>query len=198
MRAFRAAVQSSNDVFLFDATMAWLSEHTLEKIVDYKTRIARTTNAVAAALGVSNEPSELSRVLVAVHGCLNVGLERLSQDPDRFILGGELGTVSAESALPEIAKSSAILTAVGPEAVFQVGWQTLQELASDALQMLVYAIDNNEKLKEKIGSDYVIHLSDGQAVRLSVLQLQSRGRYLEVRKWLAELEPFLIYPCIIF
>lgn len=190
MRDFRAAVQRSNDVFLFDATMAWLSEHQLEKIVDYKTRIARTTNAVAAALGVSNEPSELSRVLVAVHGCLNVGLERLTRDPDRFLLGEELGTVNAQFALPEIAKSSAILTAVGPEAVFQVGWQTLQELASDALQMLVYTVDNNDKLKSKIGSDYVIQLSDGQAVRLSVLQLHSRGRYLEVRKWLSDLEPF--------
>lgn len=190
MRELRAAVRENSDAFLFDAAMAWLSESDLERIVDYKSRIARTTNAVAAALGVSGEPAELSRVLVAVHGCLNIGLERLIKDPHSFALEGLTGMENAASGLPEAAQAAAILKSTGPEALFQTGWQTLQELSADMLQMLVYIVENNEQLRKKVGTGYSVRLSDGEVAGLSVLQLQSRGRYPEVRKWLAELETY--------
>ncbi|NBX15999.1 MAG: hypothetical protein EBR09_01395 [Proteobacteria bacterium] len=190
MRELRAAVRENSDAFLFDAAMAWLSESDLERIVDYKSRIARTTNAVAAALGVSGEPAELSRVLVAVHGCMNIGLERLIKDPRSFALEGHTGMENAASGLPEAAQAAAILKATGPEALFQTGWQTLQELSADTLQMLVYIVENNEQLREKVGTQYSVRLSDGEVAGLSVLHLQSRGRYPDVRNWLAQLETY--------
>lgn len=189
-RELKARVQNSSARLLFDETMAWLSESNFERMIDYKARIARTTNAVAAALGVANESSELGRVLTAVRGCLNIGLQRLLGNGHIFGLDNVVSTESTADAVPA-SQSAAVLIAIGPEAVFQIGWQTLQELATDALQMLVYVVDQNEQLKQKIGSDYIVRLSDGESVRLSVLQLHSRGRYLEVRKWFRQLDSFL-------
>lgn len=187
-RALKSRLQTSDSKLIFEEALAWISEDSLSRVMDYKTRIARTANAVAASLGVANESNELARVLAAVRGCLNIGLERLLKDSGALLPVNLVGTDSAEKTNLPVAQAAALLTQVGPEAVFQVGWQTLQELSSDALQQLVYIVDNNEQLRVKVGSDYMVQLSDGEAVNLSVLQLQARGRYVEVRKWLRRVE----------
>lgn len=187
-RALKSRLQTSDSKLIFEEALAWISEESLSRVMDYKTRIARSANAVAASLGVANESNELARVLAAVRGCLNIGLERLLKDSGTLLPANLVGTDSAEKLNLPVAHAAALLTQVGPEAVFQVGWQTLQELSSDALQQLVYIVDSNEQLRDQVASDYMVQLSDGEAVKLSVLQLQSRGRYVEVRKWLRKVE----------
>ena len=144
-------------------------------------------NTLAAAMGVVNETSELARVVSAVRGCLNVGLERLVKTPEVFEFSSINCNTDSHDSLRNVTTAAAAMTAVGPEALFQIGWQTLQDMAMDALQILVYNVDNNKELKTKIGSDFVVQLADGESVRLSVLQLQSQGRHLEVRKWMQQL-----------
>lgn len=187
VRSLKQRLQQTESALLIDQTIAWLSENNLERAMDYKVRMARCINTLAAAMGVVNESSELSRIVAAVRGCLNVGLEKLLKTPEMYEFNKTFSVSETQDSIRNVAEASAAMTAVGPEALFQLGWQTLQDLAMDALQMLVYTIDNNEQMKTKIGSDFVVQLSDGETVRLSVLQLQSQGRHLEVRKWMQQL-----------
>ncbi|MFZ9519154.1 MAG: DUF6178 family protein [Silvanigrellaceae bacterium] len=187
VRTLKQKLQQSESTLLIDQTIAWLAENNLERAMDYKARMARSINTLAAAMGVVNETSELARVVSAVRGCLNVGLERLVKTPEVFEFSSINCNTDSHDSLRNVTTAAAAMTAVGPEALFQIGWQTLQDMAMDALQILVYNVDNNKELKTKIGSDFVVQLADGESVRLSVLQLQSQGRHLEVRKWMQQL-----------
>lgn len=185
-------LHESKTRLLIDDVMVWLSENQLDSVVDYKSRIARTTNTVASAFAVAHDSTELSRVLVMVRGCLNIGLERLLKNPENFALSlMELERPEIrDELLRTVSLAAQIFSTVGPEALFQVGWQTLQELASDATQTLVYVVEHSDQFKTKVSSNYVVRLSDGESLNISVLQLQARGRYSELRKWLGQLETF--------
>lgn len=183
-RELRQRVRDDKSSLLLDRVIAWLSEESVEMVASYKARIARTTNAVASALGAAHEPAELARVLLAVRGCLNLGLERLLTDADKFLPVEFSGTEAAESEVEALMRASRIFSAIGPEAVFQAGWQSLQELAMDSLQMLVFTLSKSGKNETKINDEMVIALSDGQQLKMSVLHLLSRGRYADVRIWL--------------
>ncbi|MEY3901696.1 MAG: hypothetical protein RL189_1002 [Pseudomonadota bacterium] len=186
-RELRQRVRDDKSSLLLDQVMAWLGEESVEKVATYKTRIARTTNAVASALGAAHEPSELARVLLAVRGCLNIGLERLMADTDKFLPAEFSGMETAETDVQAVIRASKIFSAVGPEAVFQTGWQSLQDLAMDSLQMLVFTLSKGGKSESKISDEMLVTLSDGQQLKMSVLHLLSRGRYADVRKWLQAL-----------
>lgn len=185
LRALKAHVQQSVQPLLFDQVIAWIAENNTERVMALKARIARTTNTVAAAMDVDYNSTELDRVLSAVRGCLNIGLERMLAEPENFNIHHLLDV--SDSHLPGSAlravRGARILQATGPELIFQIGWQTLQDLSQDAVQYLVYSLENHKELKEEIGTDFGVRLGDGETLRLSVLQLQSRGRYPELRKW---------------
>jgi hypothetical protein len=186
-RELRQRVRDDKSSLLLDQVMAWLGEESVENVANYKARIARTTNAVASALGAAHEPSELARVLLAVRGCLNIGLERLMADTDKFLPAEFSGTEAAKSEAETVIRASKILSAIGPEAVFQTGWQSLQDLAMDALQMVVFTLSKGAKSDSKVSDEMLITLSDGEQLKMSVLQLLSRGRYADLRKWLQTL-----------
>lgn len=180
---------------LFDRVMAKISEYEPSLAIEWKSRLARTTNGVSVALGVSNEASELGRVLSAVRGCLNIGLEKLLKAPESFGINWENIEISGQDDGLVDPRAVALVKAVGPEALFQVGWQALQELARAALESVVFAATSSAKEGQKLTDAYSIRLSDGESVSVPVIQLLNRGRYLEVRKWLqravSEFDPAL-------
>lgn len=169
---------------LFDRVMAMISEYEPSLAIEWKSRLARTTNGVSVALGVSNEASELGRVLSAVRGCLNIGLESLLKNSESFGINWENIDITGQADVSVDPRALALVKAVGPEALFQVGWQSLQELARLALESVVSVVTSSAKNEQKLAGMYTIRLSDGQSVSVPVVQLLNRGRYLEVRKWL--------------
>jgi hypothetical protein len=174
----------SRQGLLFDHAMAEMSEHEPALALQWKARLARTTNAVSTALGAANDPSELGRILSVVRGSLNIGLERLLSQPKSFELDFDAVNLAVEETAENIPSAVALLRSVGPEALFQVGWQSLQELAALALDSLIQHSGNNGKNKADVASEYTVTLSDGETLKLPVMSLLKAGRYLEVRKWL--------------
>lgn len=177
-------VSAARTKLLLDLVMAELSEREPALALSWKARLARTTNAVSAALGAANDSAELGRVLSVVRGCLNIGLETLLSRPGSFEL--EFDSVNlADDEFSEVLPSAlALIRSVGSEALFQVGWQTLQELASVGLENVIEMVESKGKIQKGKGSEYSITLADGETLKLPVMRLFKAGRYLEVRKWL--------------
>ncbi|NBO37195.1 hypothetical protein EBU99_01285 [bacterium] len=174
------ARKAADSDLLIDRVMHQLLSDFPQLALEWKTRLARTTNGVAAAFGATTESSDLERVLSAVRGCLNVALEKLVKNPESAGISAEFLSENSEAAI----RALNIAKILGPEVLFQVGWQTLQDLSMDALQNLVLFVGRDELLNKKIALNYAVRLSDGETIHLSVFQLLSRGRYLEVRNWL--------------
>lgn len=185
--------ENESQRLLFDRVMAQLSEFDSAVAVSWKSRLARTTNIVAVAMGVAKESAELGRVLLAVRGCLNIGLQKLSRDPSAFgfTFASRKGATAAQSSLDDEQAALSVLKTVGPEVLFQVGWQSLQELAREGLQSVLQHLKGSEQ-KEKFISEYEVHLSDGELLRIPVMKLLEQGRFLEVRKWLSALDGLFV------
>lgn len=159
---------------LIDKAMALLAQTQPAQAVEFKGRVARMSNGLLAAFGVVHESKGVGRVLHAVRGALNVGIERALAEPESLglssVLEDERGDRS-EMAL-------VVFSALGPEVVFQLGWQSLQDLADDAVQSVVAASDKHGKPLCNVT------LTDGESIQLTPEQLLQGGRYPELRRWL--------------
>lgn len=171
---------------LIDSVITKLSEADPSEAISWKTRLARVTNCVSSALGVAGEPSELGRMLASMRGCLNLGLENIVKKPENYGIASEKMEEESQFGGKDRDLAYAIARAVGPEALFHVGWQILQQLASEALGKTIAMLEKTHQNGAEVSDKYSIQLSDGERVSLSVLQLLRRGRYLEVRKWLRQ------------
>jgi PII-like signaling protein len=179
--------QGDSTQLLFDRVMNKVSEFEPALALSWKSRLARTTNVLAVAMGVAKETAELGRVLMAVRGCLNIGLQKISREPAAF--GVQIAArkgASAQFSPDDEHAAFLVLKAVGPEVLFQVGWQSLQELAQDALRSILGVLEA-EETRANVAAHYDVRLSDGQLIKIPVMKLLEQGRYLEVRKWLTGL-----------
>jgi len=179
-------VNAKRTKLLFDFAMAEIAEHEPALALSWKTRLARTTNAASAALGAANDSNELGRVLSVVRGCLNIGLEKLLSEPKSFGLDFDAVNFSTDEAEDITPSAVALVRSIGPETLFQVGWQSLQELAKVALEMVVESAEIAGKKQDGCEPEYTITLAEGQTLKLPVLDLLKAGRYREVRKWLRD------------
>jgi len=159
---------------LIDQVMSLLSEKYPTRAVEFKSRIARISNGVLAAFGVVQESSGVAKVLQALRGALNIGMERALAHPESLGLSAVLEDEQGEN----VERALVLFNALGPEVVFQMGWQALQDLGEDAVQTVLAA-------QNPSGATVCsVTLSDGVSVQLPVEQLLQGGRYLELRRWL--------------
>lgn len=161
---------------LIDRVMFSLSDNDPQLALEMKARVARISNGVLAAFGVVQGSSDVGRILSALRGSLNLGLERALKHPERLGIDLALDDRSDETALH-------LLKLLGPETVFQIGWQTLQDLVEDAVQSVLSALPG------QASRTFRIQLEDETQIELPVAQLLSAGRYLELRRWLQSILP---------
>lgn len=168
--------QDEQPTRLIDRVLFILSDSEPEIALEMKARVARISNGVLAAFGVVQGSSDVGRILSALRGSLNIGLERALKHPESLGIDLPLNGQSDESAVH-------LLKALGPEAVFQIGWQTLQDLVEDAVQAVLSALPDHASVTFKI------QLEDSTQLQLPVEQLLPAGRYLELRRWLQSVLP---------
>lgn len=164
---------------LIDEVMSLLSEKQPMRAVEFKSRIARISNGVLAAFGVVQESTGVARVLQALRGAMNIGMERALAHPESLGLSAVLEDEQGENA----ERALVLFNALGPEVVFQLGWQALQDLGEDVVQTVLAA------QKPSAAQVCSVTLTDGATVQLPVAQLLQGGRYLELRRWLQSVLP---------
>lgn len=174
-----AALRGDKAELMIDKVLALLAEVDPARAVEFKSRIARISNGVLAAFGVVRESSGVGRVLSAMRGSLNIGLERILKEPGAWGLSDFLQQENKDA----VESALAVMSALGPEAVFQLGWQTLQELVEDAVQSVLAGTEDG------LSSLCPVRISDGEVLQLPVAQLLQGGRYLELRRWLQSALP---------
>ena len=164
---------------LIDQVMTLLAQKQPTQAVEFKSRIARISNGVLAAFGVVQESSGVARVLHALRGAMNIGLERALAQPESLGLGAVVDKDQHDST----EQALHLMRVVGPEVVFQMGWQALQDLVEDAIQSVVAS----QKFRNVASCK--VTLADGDTIELPIVQLLQGGRYLELRRWLQSVLP---------
>ncbi|MEY2987799.1 MAG: hypothetical protein RJB13_1320 [Pseudomonadota bacterium] len=172
-------LRQNKNTLLIDEVIGLLAQKKSAQAVEFKSRIARISNGVLAAFGVVQESTGVARVLHALRGAMNIGLERALAQPESLGLSSVLDDEQGES----VEQALLVMSVLGPEVVFQIGWQALKDLAEDAVHSVVAASDNRGE------SLCNVKLSDGEVIQLPVVQLLQGGRYLELRRWLQSALP---------
>jgi len=178
----------TSETLLVERGIAALAEEQQDTILDLKSRIARVSNTLAAAVSPGDflTGETFDRALGVTRGCINVGLELALASPKQFGLDEEVG-------FDEV-RAGVALTQVGPEFLFQLGWQRLL-VASSAVASALADLERTHP--ERFGfldTERTVTLDDGKELRLSLENLLDAGRLIDVRKWVDGVEEALPAP----
>ena len=173
--------QKKNVELVIEEAFAQIAEDDVEKASLLKARVARISNTVLAAVQGGFENDALARVLTVTRGCLNIGLEMSLLDSESLGIAAARSPIRAEMA-------AEIVLQVGPEFLFQLGWQTLMGLEKSMAEALATLVDSNDERYSHLKFKKNVVLSDGSEVSFNLEKFLQAGRFSEVRAWLSEIE----------
>lgn len=166
---------------LVEKTFAHIAKTNAGQAIELKERIARLSNVFVSAFSKYVDNQSLAHALNIVRGALNIGLEYILANVGEFSL-------SKDPNHSDIETSVLFMQDVGPDFVFQVGWNLIHSLPKELSKEIVLLDAAHEKYKNKFNTLQSIKMSDGTLVTLVLDKLVERRRTADVKKWLASME----------
>lgn len=184
-----SSARSEQKRLLVERAIEVFPEATEGDLLDLKSRMARVSNTLSAALAPSDFLSGdvFHRALGIARGAINVGLEKVVQAPAEY--GVELDPTEFEEV-----RAAWVLKSVGPEHLFQLGWQSIARLPVLMAEGFVALEKAQPRVFAFLGTRRQVRTSDSGVVEVSVDALVQAGRYVDVRKWIEGLEALLPAP----
>lgn len=146
-----------------------------------KQRVARIANSVVAATSYNFEADSTARALTIVRGAINIGLEKCVEHKAAFAQD------EFESA-DKVTELALIVGSVGPEFLFKLGWSLVCGLSLQTAEKLKEVATLQPQKYGFLDRALEVEFSDGQKAQFDLIALLKRGRFMEVRRWLAGIE----------
>ena len=153
----------------------------LDKAMQLKDRVARLSNIFVSGLMNSIDNEALGRAISIVRGILNIGLEHCLFLPSEY--GLELDKNASE-----LQKSISCIQILGPEYLFQLGWNIILSLQKDLAKEIMHIDLNHIKYKDKLKTIRKISISDLSVIEISLDKLVENQRYPDIQYWLSSVE----------
>jgi hypothetical protein len=174
---------------LVERAVAVFEDATEGDLLDLKSRMVRVSNALAAALAPSDflTGESFHRSLGIARGAMNLGLEKVLAAPGDYALDVD------PSEFEEV-RAAWALKSVGPEFLFQLGWQSIARLPLLLAEAFVSLEQAQPEAFAFLATRRKVHTSDSSTLEVAVDALVEAGRYVDARKWLEGLELHLPAP----
>ncbi|KAB8030850.1 DUF6178 family protein [Fluviispira multicolorata] len=146
-----------------------------------KERVAHISNVLLSGVMSSISNDSLVRSLAIVKGVLNIGLELCLLTPSDY-------NINLDEEKNDLEKSVYCLNLVGPEFLFQVGWNVLLNISKETAQVLCEIDSSDSGLKNSLKTVHRISLSDSSVLEVSLVKLIENQKYSDVNVWLSSIE----------
>ncbi|APJ02479.1 DUF6178 family protein [Silvanigrella aquatica] len=166
---------------LIEQAFCELAQTNLTEAVYLKDRVARLSNVFVSGIMNSIDNDSLARSLSVVRGILNIGLEICLLSPHEYGL-------NLEAKVDEVEQAVLCIQQLGPEYLFQLGWNILISLQLDLAKEIVKLDLNHPNYKNKLKSMRKINLSDASSLTISLDKLVENQRYPDMSAWLSSVE----------
>ena len=152
-----------------------------ENAIYLKDRVARLSNIFVSGIMNSIDNDALGRAISIVRGVLNIGLESCLVNPTDYGLEFDKNTT-------DIDKSITCIQVLGPEYLFQLGWNIILSLQKELAKEITDIDLNHIVYKGKLKTIRKISLSDSSVLEIYLDKLVENQRYPDIRFWLSSIE----------
>ncbi len=146
-----------------------------------KERVAHISNILLSGVMHSISNDSLSRSLGIVKGLLNIALEVCLLNPIDY-------NIKLHEEKSELEKGVECFNLVGPEFLFQVGWNLLLNIAKETAQTICDFDINDPMVRNHLKTIRRITLSDASFIEVSLTKLVENQRHSDVSVWLSSVE----------